>query len=274
MSARNVPARSEPYYFGPPQTPLFGCYHAPRADPSRDCGVVLCYPMGDEYIRFHRAFRQLADRLTAIGFPVFRFDFYGCGDSAGESTQGTLAQWQADVATALRELRQRSGVKTLCLVGLRLGGSVAATVGAAGGDIDGLVLWDPVVNGRAYLQELHTLHRAMLQYAYVRPQRIPESELPPEILGFPLSTTLRQEIEAIDLLALRHPPARRICVLESAGEAALVALRTRLERLGNAVQYTCLPDPQLWEWVEDVNKVVVPPRLLQVIVSWLAEVYV
>src|SRR5262245_59343620 len=114
----------------------------------------------------------------------------------------------------------------------------------------------------------------MLQYAHVRPPRVTESDVPPEILGFPLPPTLRQEIAEIDLLALRHPLARRIWVLESAGEAALVPLNTQLERLGNAVQYTCLPDPQLWEWVEDVNKVVVPPRLLQVIVSWLAEAYV
>ena len=274
VSARDALAHNEPGYFGPLQTSLFGCYHAPRAYPRRHCGVVLCYPMGDEYMRFHRAFRQLADRLTASGFPVLRFDFYGCGDSAGESTEGTLAQWQTDVTAAMQELQRRSGVGTLCLVGMRLGGNLAATVGAAYGNVDSMVLWDPVVCGRAYLQELHRLHRTMLQSAHVRPQPAIGSNVPQEVLGFPLTTTLSEEIEGIDLLALRQAPARQIYVLDSTGETALAALVTRLQGLGSAVQYTSLPDPQLWEWVEDVNKVVVPPRLLQAVVSWIAEVYV
>jgi len=35
-------------------------------------------------------------------------------------------------------------------------------VGTERDDITGMVLWDPIVNGRAYIQELTTLHREML----------------------------------------------------------------------------------------------------------------
>ena len=76
----------EPFYFGTSSKPLFGCYHVPQSALRRDCGVLFCAPMGSEYVRFHRAYRQLADRLAKAGFPVLRFDFYGCGDSSGDGT--------------------------------------------------------------------------------------------------------------------------------------------------------------------------------------------
>src|SRR5438093_192655 len=112
-------AEIEPFYFGKSPKSLFGCYHTPQASCYRECGVVLCSPMGEEYIRFHRAFRHLAGRLVAVGFPVLRFDFYGCGDSAGACTQGTLGQWCTDITTAMHEMRRRGGVQKVCLVGLR-----------------------------------------------------------------------------------------------------------------------------------------------------------
>ena len=136
----------KPFYFGSQEKPLFGCYHAPQAGPTRDCGVVLCHSMGNEYIRFHRAYRQLAIHLSNVGFPVLRFDFYGCGDSSSGCEQGQLRQWLTDISTAIDEIRRRCGLTKICLVGLRLGGSLAMLAGAARGDINGMVLWDPVVN--------------------------------------------------------------------------------------------------------------------------------
>src|SRR5262245_51695397 len=108
-----------PFYFGSPSHALFGCYHVPQARPRRECGVVLCHSLGDEYIRFHRAYRQLAVRLSQVGFPVLRFDFYGCGDSSGASEEMEVQRWLADIVAAVAEIRHRSGVAKVCLVGLR-----------------------------------------------------------------------------------------------------------------------------------------------------------
>ncbi|MBF0509187.1 MAG: hypothetical protein HQK57_09720, partial [Deltaproteobacteria bacterium] len=76
-------SKIEPFYFGPSGNRLFGCYHKPQSDCHRGCGVVLCYPMGYEYMQSHRSYRRIADRLAGEGYPVLRFDFYGCGDSDG-----------------------------------------------------------------------------------------------------------------------------------------------------------------------------------------------
>jgi hypothetical protein len=59
----------QPFYFGAEKL-LFGCYHDPQRRPVRPCTVVLSYPMGEEYIRFHSAFRQLAVQLSTAGFAV------------------------------------------------------------------------------------------------------------------------------------------------------------------------------------------------------------
>jgi len=81
-----------PFYFGSPDKLLFGCYHEPTLGRRRKCAVVVCQPVGHEYINSHRALRQLAARLCDAGFPVLRFDYYGCGDSSGSREEGTILQ--------------------------------------------------------------------------------------------------------------------------------------------------------------------------------------
>src|SRR5918992_3821916 len=110
-----------PFFFGSSQQPLYGVYHPPKARVPRRIGVVLCYPLWQEYMRAHRAFRQLAILLAKAGFPVLRFDYFGTGDSGGDSESGDVAQWTADVCTAIDELKDTAGVRSVSLVGLRVG---------------------------------------------------------------------------------------------------------------------------------------------------------
>lgn len=262
----------EPFYFGTPGQPLFGCYHAPTAGPTRECGVVLCYPMGEEYIRFHRAFRQLAERLSRVGFPALRFDFYGCGDSAGDDEAGRLAQWLTDVSTAIHEIRRRSHVEKVCLIGLRLGGALSALVGVNRQDVDEMVLWDPVVRGQQYLEELRRLHRDMLGRAHVKPRPHRASEKQAELLGFPVTDSMLTEIESLDLLAISQKPASNILLIESHDRVDQGRFLKHLKSLGVQVTYQPMPLPQLWTWSEDVSKILVPHQILQSVVAWISEV--
>ncbi len=82
---------------------------------ARTCAVVLCYPIGQEYIRSHRAIYQLAVRLSQAGFHVLRFDYFGCGDSEGDFEEGSLAQWTSDIHSAIAEIQERSGLTSICL---------------------------------------------------------------------------------------------------------------------------------------------------------------
>jgi alpha/beta superfamily hydrolase len=263
----------EPFYFGTSTKPLFGCYHAPQGGPFRDCGVVLCYPMGQEYIRSHRAYRQLAIRLSSAGFPVLRFDFYGCGDSSGDCEEGEMRQWLADISTAIGEIKGRCSVVKICLVGLRFGGTLAMLVGAERGDIAGLVLWEPVVSGRAYMEELTALHQQQLR-PYIAGQSCHSNvNRQVEILGFPLTHGLRTDLEKINLLAVRQKPANHAFLIEQHAEAGAGGLCEYLQNFDIHVDYQHILSPSIWIKDSGSNKGLVPRLLLQSVVSWIAEVF-
>lgn len=263
----------EPFYFGSSTKPLFACYHAPQFDLGRDCGLIFCYSIGDEYIRFHRAFRQMAVRLAKAGFSVLRFDFYGCGDSSGECAQGRIDQWRHDIARAIDEMKKKTMAAKVCLVGLRLGGALSVSVGVDRGDIDGIVLWDPVVCGKDYLDELTKMHRAMLGYAHVKPKRCQEDEHLTEILGFNFSDALIADIKRMDLLAVRQKPANNVLIIESNEKFSQVQFSERLKRMGANIRYKYQPAPHLWVWKEALDRVQVPHSILQSVISWISEVY-
>ena len=107
-----------------------------------------------------------------------RFDFYGTGDSGGEPTDTDLTGWEADLETAIEELTEITGLSRVTLIGLRLGGAVAAAVASRlRKEIEALVLWDPVVSGPEYLARLGVP---------------PNSKPPLEAQGFPLTERMLQ----------------------------------------------------------------------------------
>ena len=156
--------RVVPFYFGVQGRQLFGCFHEPSRKGIRTGSVLICQPVGHEYINSHRALRQLATRLAEAGFPVLRFDYYGCGDSCGDAREGSIARWLEDISTAVAALQMRAGRSPLYVVGLRLGGTLAALGGIQRDDLAGLILWDPVMNGNNYFQELISLQKEMLRF--------------------------------------------------------------------------------------------------------------
>jgi len=251
-----------PRFFGPEESPLFGCYQAPTATP-RPCGVVLCYPFGQEYMRAHRAFRILATRLAALGFPVLRFDYYGCGDSAGDG--GDLSRWQEDICRAVEELKRQGGVRRVALAGLRLGGSLAALAAAGRNDVDSLVLWDPVVSGQSYLDELISAHRH-----WSDGHRSDDGEQDGlEVLGFSISPALQQHLREMTLAPSSFDGVARVLIVEDdKGDAARLASPS--PDANGRIEYQNLPS-RLGMHPGDLGKVWIPGQTIQAIAQWLAQ---
>jgi pimeloyl-ACP methyl ester carboxylesterase len=144
-------------YFGPEERRLFGWLHLPDGGTAR-AGVVLCQPVGYEYVSAHRTFRVLAEDLAAAGFAAIRFDYDGTGDSAGDHRDpGRVDAWTGSVRAATEVLR-KAGASTVGAVGMRLGATLAAAAVADGEDLAALVLWDPAWSGKAFVRQLRALH--------------------------------------------------------------------------------------------------------------------
>ena len=199
-------------FFGEKNRQLLGFHHAP-AGKAKPTAVLCCHPAPQEYMRTYRAVKNLADGLARGGMHVMRFDWSGTGDSAGRLRDARLDTWRQDLEVAAEELLDLSGVRKLAIVGLRLGASVAALACDRSPSLaDTLVLWDPVVRGRAWLDSARRAHQWHLdQY------RVELSPDPGSLLGGPMSEALRGDLEALDLQALPVPSkGRRIFLLPRA----------------------------------------------------------
>lgn len=144
-----------PFFFHNGAYRLFGILHRPAAGVARGRGFVFCYPCFEEKLWAHRVFVSLARELAALGFHVLRFDYMGHGDSDGDFQQSTVVSRLSDIACAVHTLRQEIGNDAgVSLLGLRFGASLAAKHAEGDDRIDSLVLWDPVTDGNAYMQEV------------------------------------------------------------------------------------------------------------------------
>ncbi|HEX4337014.1 MAG TPA: hypothetical protein VH062_13945 [Polyangiaceae bacterium] len=229
-----------PSFFGSSDAPLFGMYHPPAGGRPRDEGVLLCYPAPQEYMRTHWAFRKLATMLTRKGFHVFRFDYFGTGDSAGASDEGSLATWRANVATAASELRDLASVTKISAVGFRLGAAIAAT--ARDVTFNSLVLWEPVIKGAAYIDQLENLQER--HNAKILEPPWSGRDRPPELLGFPLPVSLEREIRELDLL--RAPPsnAARVGLMVSVDAPPASELKAAISKCSREATLVHVPDPE------------------------------
>jgi pimeloyl-ACP methyl ester carboxylesterase len=259
-----------PFYFGPSDRALFGVYHAPASQPARNRAVVLCNPFGDEAIKAHRAFLQLANRLASERFHVLRFDYFATGDSAGESEQGTVEQWRADIGTAADEIRDASGVAKVSFVGLRFGATLALQAAAGRRDLDRVTLWDPIVRGADYVADLRRINESYLRSEFGG-RELPAERLAPrtgeEVMGFPLPAVVRKAMQAIDLCALEPGAVKRVALVTSTRAEQYTALATRLGERGVAVQREHAPVGINWNSDEAMNTSLVPAEAIDAIVA-------
>jgi pimeloyl-ACP methyl ester carboxylesterase len=247
-----------PLFFGSSDRRLFGIY-SPGSSASR--AVVLCNPWGQEYIRAHRSLRRLAVTLADAGYHVLRFDYFGTGDSSGDTADATLEGWRDDIAAAVDELRDMSGATSATVIGLRLGATLAAEVaGSRLAEISRLVLWDPVVSGTEWRGEV----RAMDAQELPPPGELGECE---ELLGFELTPAMRQDIEAIDLLPRLRAPSVPTDIVTSAALPGYAALRALVSP---QLRLTHVEALRPWHLDKESGAGAIPIQVIDTIVRGLA----
>jgi pimeloyl-ACP methyl ester carboxylesterase len=231
-----------PMFFGDAARRLFGVYHAPERA-ARDAGVVLCYPGPQEYRHTHWAFGKLAAMLAKDGFPTLRFDYFGVGDSFGDTEAASLAQWTADIALAANELRDQAGVRRISLVGMRLGAALAAGACEAGLRVKDLVLWEPVISGARYLAELEAADERV-RHAFAYP--VSEAADADALLGDPMPPAMRSALAELDLRNSGYGAPERIVMLTTRAGPDHAAVCARAEQVGVHCTVREVEDPVLY----------------------------
>jgi amino acid adenylation domain-containing protein len=228
------------FFFGDPQRPLFGCVS--KKVVSRKTAILICQSAGQEYMRSHRAVKLLSDRLACDGFPVMRFDYSCTGDSAGYSSEARASDWLDDIVTAARELRERSGMQDLCIIGLRLGGLLAAEAASRVQGVRYLAVWDAPQNGGSWLADAQRLNEQ--EFSRWNVQRARWAKLPPpsgrEVLGMLFAESFASLTGLASPESL--PAGMRNLYLRSADASDPVP--------SSACEVVAMPDESCWTRIE------------------------
>jgi len=214
--------------------------------------VLLCPPLGQDMIRSHRIYRQLARGLAAEGVPVLRFDYFGTGDSAGENIQLDWHRCLTDIGTAATELRTRSGCDTIMAFGARLGGSLAMQASASA-RFAKVVAWDPVLDGAAHVARQDAMQQALLGDLNRFAQ--PRSSMIDQWCGFPVPAALRQQLGKLQATA----PAAPLHLLDSTPSG----IPQRELLLAGGATVTPLRQPTPWDELERIEVAILSRELVE-----------
>lgn len=251
----------EAFYFGPSASYLFGAYHPPQNGNRRE-GIVICNPFGQEYLRAHRSLRRLAINLAALGYAVLRFDYRGTGDSAGTIEAVTADDWQEDIRLAVQELMDMAAVPKVSLLGLRLGALLAAQVASNNPQISRLVMWDPIVNGKTYIDEFK-------QEVTAKPSRSRFVDGAGTLYfnGFSMPRPFQVSVSGLDLRKTQG--LQEVAVAEIVAHEApdFLELRKSLQSLPRFA-YEFAAAPHDWNYVDHVGGILWPQPIVQAIATY------
>lgn len=154
--------------------------------------VVLFHGFTGNRMESHMIFVKCSRALARAGIASLRFDFFGSGESDGDFRQMTLRGEIADAHSAVAFMRAQPEVdpERLGVLGLSLGGAVAATV-AASIHARAAVLWSAV----AHTARLRDLVEKSLKKIPGRPGAV-------ELNGWELHPRLSEDVLKVE--PVRH----------------------------------------------------------------------
>lgn len=146
------PAAVTGYVPGPNGVPLYVVQHVPGSSP-RPCSILLVPPFLEEHHWSYRVLYNLAADLARHGFPTWRFEHSGVGNSHGELESAST--WRSEIRhLADHALARGPDGSSLGLVGLRLGSALAWSEMASDPRVSTLVMLDPVLNPSRHIGQL------------------------------------------------------------------------------------------------------------------------
>jgi len=259
----------------------FCVLHKPL-DVARTRGAILfVHPFAEEMNKSRRMVAVQSRAFAAAGWTVLQVDLLGCGDSAGDFSDATWQLWTQDVVAATQWLRTTTGHEPV-LWGLRSG---CLLITEAAQSLDGslaLILWQPVLSGKQFLQQFLRLKVANQITAEDPSERSGTQQLRTqliegiaiEVAGYTLAPALALPMEAAGLELQERPT--RVAWLEvgaSTDEELSPAARLRIEawqQAGHSVEARVVNGPRFWQTLEISECPALVDTTIRLIDGWSA----
>ncbi|MBV9469929.1 MAG: alpha/beta hydrolase, partial [Abitibacteriaceae bacterium] len=189
--------------------------------------------------------------------------YHGTGDSPGDDLDpDRLNCWVQNIKAAITEAKTLSGCSQVCLIGLRMGATLAA-LAASEVEVPYLVLWHPCVNGRHYVREMQAL--ALLSDSGGE-QPKPAADGVIESAGFVMSTETAEQLKKVNLLKLKLQ-VQQALIIERDDLAEDAAFATKLQEDNIATTYLTVPGYA--EMMAEPQFTSVPDIAIDKITGWL-----
>lgn len=258
-----------PFYFGNSDKPLFGIYSPANPVHDKQKALLICPPSFQEYMRTHRQLKQLAVSLSGQGIHVLRFDYSGCGDSAGTWKNTDIDNWVKDISVAATELKELTMIDDLCFLGVRLGASLSLIASADLENINGnrSILWDPILDGEQYLESLMQLEAELVndksRFKVSRSKYFDEHD-ETELVGYPVSHETKSQLAQIKISDVKWS-ARQALLLYSHNKEACLDFA---KRNGN-IEVKPLLLPCNWQSLRHLESQVQVPELATIVYDFM-----
>jgi dienelactone hydrolase len=190
----------------------FAWFHSRADRQSGGFAVVICPGIGRDSSTGYRPTRFLADTLAEAGYPALRVGYPGTGDSSDIAADACWAAWRQSLDTAIDRALRASGAERVVLVGIRLGGMLAALAASEREEVAGLALLEPVLRGSSYVLQLK------LEEKIARGETAPDQDVI-QLHGLSLSPASLNAMAGIDLRSRAPRPGCQVLFLTDASSA-------------------------------------------------------
>lgn len=238
---------------------LFSTYYEPVSEDESEIGIVLLYPIGQEYIRCHRIYQVLAAELSR-NHHVITFDFSGYGDSSGEVNECDSETWLTDIELVIDEFKSVCGIEKLCLLGARFGGSLAAMYASRHPE-HAAALWFPVHSGQEYLADLETSYQNWLNGSFAKEGK---NDGFFENFGIRFSDSLMHQLKKFEISDYTHDDSVNLLLIGDKPELA--------EELKKGSGFIESNNAEFWiKSSDDKSKSYVPIQDIRSITQWVTH---
>ena len=172
---------------------------------------------------------------------------------------------QFDLLRAHEELARRSQAGRFTWLAARLGATLALQAARHAQGLRRLVLWEPILEGRAYIEELLAAHIDMLEVGfydkdpawYARSEGDDGPEIT-EALGHRISSQLAAQLKGLRPTTLSAPAAIETQVFFRQEQAPTLEWCKRESAQGRKVTHETLDHPIIWTADPLPNQAIVP----------------